>query len=189
MRTIALALATLLGSAATLSAQERSPRPELRPFVGVHFPTGDQRSLFNDAVMLGAQGALELRPTFHVLATFGWVHGKNKYAVANDNVNLFAYDMGVEWNMIRAIEPNWQLSPFLGIGAGGRTYSFRAPTLATRTCAAAYGALGTELQVRRVAFRVEARDNVFCYRAPIAGDESRTRNDVGLTFGIAYHFR
>lgn len=189
MRTIALALATLLGGAAALTAQERPLRPELRPFVGVQVPTGDQRSLFEDAVMLGAQGALELRPSFHVLATFGWAHGRNKYAVANDKVNIFAYDLGVEWNMIRAFDTRWRLSPFLGVGAGGRTYSFRESTLSTRTCAAAYGALGTELQTRSVAFRVEARDNVFCYRAPVAGGESRTRNDVGISFGVAFHYR
>ena len=188
MRTTALALATLLGCAAALQAQEPL-RPELRPFVGAHLPTGDQRSLFKDALMVGAQGALELRPTFHILTTFGWIHGRNKYAVANDNVNIFAYDLGVEWNMIRAFDPTWRLSPFLGVGAGGRTYSFRESTLSTRTCAAAYGALGTELQVRSVALRVEARDNVFCYRAPVAGGESWTRNDVGISFGVAFHYR
>lgn len=34
-----------------------------------------------------------------------------------------------------------------------------------------------------------AQDNVFCYRSPISGVSSKTRNDMGLAFGLAYHLR
>jgi hypothetical protein len=52
-----------------------------------------------------------------------------------------------------------------------------------------YGAIGTELQLGNSALRAEARDNVFCYKSPIRGMGSSTRNDVGVMLGIAYHFR
>jgi hypothetical protein len=49
--------------------------------------------------------------------------------------------------------------------------------------------VGTEFQIARTALRLEARDNVFRYRSPISGVSSKTRNDVGLSFGVAYHLR
>ena len=44
-------------------------------------------------------------------------------------------------------------------------------------------------QLARTALRPEARDNVFCFRSPVSGVGSKTRNDVGLSLGIAYHLR
>ena len=46
-----------------------------------------------------------------------------------------------------------------------------------------------EFQLARTALRIEARDNVFCYKSPIAGVSSQTRSDIGLAFGVAYHLR
>jgi len=61
--------------------------------------------------------------------------------------------------------------------------------LADRTCAAGYGALASEFQLGRTALRVEGRDDVFCFKSPVTGQDSKTRNDIRLTAGVAYHFR
>ena len=61
--------------------------------------------------------------------------------------------------------------------------------LADRSCVSGYGSTGIEFQAGRTAARIEARDNVFCYRSPLAGVKSATRNDVNFSFGLAYHFR
>ncbi len=71
----------------------------------------------------------------------------------------------------------------------GRTYAFQELGLTDKTCFAGYGALGTEFQIARTALRLEARDNVFCYRSPVPGVSSKTRNDIGLSLGVAYHLR
>ena len=65
----------------------------------------------------------------------------------------------------------------------------RAGRHATPSVNDGYGALGTEFQVGRSAIRLEARDNVFCYKSPVAGVDSKTRTDIALALGLAYHFR
>ena len=190
MKRAIAAAAALLAGATTLPAQESGAKAEVRPFVGASIPTGTQRDLFNDAPIFGLQGAVELKPTLHLVGTFGWVPGQNQYVLARDNVNIFQYDVGVELSMIRPLGGgNWQFRPFVGIGGGARTYAFEADQLADKTCAAGYGALGSEFQLGRTALRVEARDDVFCFRSPIEGQDSQTRNDIRLTAGLAYHFR
>jgi hypothetical protein len=81
------------------------------------------------------------------------------------------------------------MHPFWGIGAGGRTYRYDARQLNDRTCLSGYGSTGIEVQAGRTAARIEARDNVLCYRSPVAGGASGTRNDLDFTLGLAYHFR
>lgn len=189
MRKIAFAVATLVAGTTLLAAQAPMVRPEIRPFAGAIIPTGDQRNLFQDAPMVGLQTAVELRPSLHIVGTFAWVPAQNKYSVTQDNVNIFQYNVGVELGFVQPLAGNWELRPFIGAGVGGRTYDYQAATLANKTCVAGYGALGTEFQLARTALRLEARDNVFCFQSPIAGVGSKTRNDIGLAFGIAYHLR
>jgi outer membrane protein with beta-barrel domain len=182
-------VAALLTGAAALAAQTRTIKPEVRPFAGAIIPTGDQRNFFKDAPMVGMQAALELDPSFHLVGTFSWVPGQNKYPVAQDNVNIFQYNVGAELGFVQPLGGSWEMRPFVGLGAGGRTYSYQSIGLADKTCTAGYGAVGTEFQVARTALRLEARDNVFCFKSPVAGVASQTRNDIGLSFGVAYHFR
>jgi hypothetical protein len=187
MRRTIIVVGALVAGAMTLPAQTLVPKPEIRPFAGASIPTGTQRDFFEDAALMGLQGALELTPTFHVLGTFSWVPSHNKYAGFHQDVSIFAYDVGIELGLVRPLGEGWQMKPYFGLGGGARTYAYKANGLSDKTCAAGYGALGSEFQLRQVALRVEARDNVFCFKSPIAGIESKTRNDLGLTLGLAYH--
>ena len=181
----------LAAAAATASAQpaiDAVPALEIRPFAGAFVPTGELRDVQKSAPLFGAQVAWEYRPNFHVLGTFGWAPAKVKYAVSDDKVSIFEYDIGLEYGLVRPMAKEWVFKPFLGIGAGGRTYDYASSTLQTRTCTAGYGALGTEFQINRTALRLEARDYLHCYKSPMTG-ASKTRNDIGLAAGVAYHFR
>lgn len=189
MRRTVVAVAALLAGATALPAQTPRVRPEIRPFAGALIPTGPQRDLYLDAAMVGIATAVEVKPSFHVLGTFSWVASQDRYGFAQNNVSIFQYNVGAELGFVRPLGGNWELRPFMGVGVGGRTYAYQAPTLKDRTCFAGYGAVGTEFQLARTALRLEARDNVFCYKAPIAGVASKTRNDIGLSLGIAYHLR
>jgi hypothetical protein len=175
----------LCASAAALPAQ--TPALELRPFGGASIPTGTQRDYFKDAAMFGIQGAIELKPALHMIGSFSWVDGKNKYSVSNLNVDIFQYDVGAELGLVTPLGASWEMKPFLGFGAGARTYRFSADQLSNKTCALGYGSVGSEFQLTKFALRLEARENVFCYKSPIIGQKSKTRNDLGLSFGIAYH--
>lgn len=191
MRRIAFVIAGLLTGATALSAQTTKIKPEIRPFGGAVIPTGDQRELFKDAPMAGVQAAVELMPSLHIVGTFGWAPSQNKYAAAltQDNVNIFQYNVGAELGFVQPVAGDWELRPFIGIGGGARTYVYEAQALADKTCGAGYGAVGTEFQLARTSLRLEARDNLFCFRSPIANVSSETRNDIGLSLGVAYHLR
>jgi hypothetical protein len=189
MKKLTVMIAALAATALAAQAQEPGLKPEIRPFVGMYVPTGDQRDLFENAAMYGLQAALEVRPNFHVLGTFGWVPTQTKYAAASDQAWILQYDAGMELDMVRPLGESWLWKPFLGLGAGARTYRYDDDDLGNQTCAAGYVALGTEFQYGRTAIRFEGRDNFYCYKSPLPNIDSKTRNDVGLSLGLAYHFR
>jgi hypothetical protein len=187
MRKTSLALALAL-TASAAAAQVTAPRtPELRTFVGAAFQTGPQRDVLKDAFLVGAQGAVQVRPAFHLVGSFGWMPTVAKYAVADDNVNVFQYDLGMEFGLLRATPGGFEVRPFLGLGGGARTYLYDAKALNDNTCSLGYATLGTEFLVGPAMLRMEGRDNVFCFKSPV-GNKSKTRNDVGLTVGVGYHF-
>ncbi|MEW5916757.1 MAG: hypothetical protein AB1762_10140 [Gemmatimonadota bacterium] len=176
----------------TSSASAQRPaafRPELRPFVGAFIPTGGLRSDFKTATMLGGQAALELSDYAHIVGTLAWTHGHNKFTSLSDDVTyIWQYDLGVELNTIQQLNENWLFRPFLGAGAGARTYDYQAKAIGSQTCTAGYGALGMELQREMIAFRIEGREYLSCFESPLSAKKV-TRNDIGLAFGLAYHLR
>jgi len=178
MKIQVLSLAALLAGATAASAQNVTGgwTPELRPFVGVYMPTGALRNDLKSATTIGAQGALEISSRFHLVGTAAWTHGHQKY------------DAGVEGNLLHNLTPNWMLRPFAGVGAGGRTMNYKAEGLSTKTCTAGYGALGTELQRGTVALRLEGRNYLTCYESPLTSTQ-KTRSDVTVAFGLAFHLR
>jgi hypothetical protein len=189
MRRLTYAGFALVAAGAALSAQPPRTAAELRPFIGAYVPSGALRDAFKDGLLVGLQGAFQVRPNVHLLATMGWVPAHVKYSVADDRVSILQFDVGVELGLVRPTpDPQWQFKPYVGLGAGGRTYAYSSSALADKTCSLGYGTIGSELQVERMALRLEARDNVICYRSPFTGGRSQTRNDVGITAGFAYHF-
>lgn len=189
MRSMTLIPAAVLAAAAMLPAQEvwRPSAVEVRPFAGIFLPVGAQRADFKAATMFGGQAAMELSRYMHALGSIGFTHGHNKF-YAKDLTHIWQYDLGLEVNLIREIGYKWDFRPFLGAGGGGRTYDYRSLTDGTRSCLAGYGTAGAELQRGVVAFRVEGRDYLSCFESPETGSK-RTRNDLGLSVGVAYHLR
>jgi hypothetical protein len=184
-----LTVLVLTAAASSVAAQiPTTPALEIRPVAGAFLPTGDQHDLFKNAALLGMQIGYEMKPTLHLLGSFVWSPGQSKFLTGNNDVNVFQYDVGAELNAVYELTPSWQLKPFVGIGVGGRTYDYQTSALGTNSCLAGYASLGSELQYRVTAFRLEARNYAFCYDDPMLG-ESETRNEVGLAFGVAYHIR
>jgi hypothetical protein len=191
MRRIVITLAAL-ALATTLAAQQRAPDGwtlEVRPFAGAFVPTGGLGDVLKTDAMFGVQGAIGVRPKLHIVGTFAWIPGQTKLVVADQDVNIYQYDLGIEYTFTRSPLWGWELRPFAGIGAGGRGYDYASDALLNSSCTAGYGALGTELQMGRAALHVEARDYVHCFKSPIERGESSTRNDLRFAFGVAYHFR
>jgi hypothetical protein len=181
--TIVTAALALTASLAGAQVSETLPL-EVRPFIGASIPTGSQRDVFDDALIVGAQAALGVTERFQAIATFAWVGGTASYPVSEDGVDIYQYDFGAEFDLRGASVLEPRFTPFIGAGAGGRSYRYASNDLSDNACFSAYGAVGAELRLYTATFRVEARDNVFCYESPLGTGQSRTRNDVTLAIGL-----
>jgi hypothetical protein len=185
MRGIILALALSAGASAA-AAQSPPVRLELRPTVGALIQTGAQRDVFKTSTTYGLQAAWEVKPAFHLVGSFAWSPAHHKLPANDDAVNVFLYDVGAEFDLVQPMGVNWELKPFLGVGAGARTYSYHAANFELHTGPAVYGAVGTEIQYRAVALRLEARDFVQRFEYPDR-TSTKTRNDIGFSAGLAFH--
>ena len=183
---IALALVAK-GTAA--QAQSVVPAFELRPFVGAYIPTGDQRDLLKDAVLVGAQASWRVMPAFAFTGSFAWAPSKDRLRAGDPTLDIYQYDVGAELRKEALYNGGiWQFSPFVGLGVGGRTYDYRDLDVDAKTNVAGYGALGGDVGFGPVGLRVEARDYVSQFK-PLSGNgDSKTRNDVGVAVGFTYRF-
>ena len=161
---------------------------ELRPYVGAYIPTGDQRDILKDAVLVGGQASYRLLPQLAITGTVGWSPSKDRVTPGDETVDLWQYDLGAE---LRAA--SWQtwgtldFTPFIGLGGGGRTYNYRDLDVDAKTNVAGYGVLGGEIGFGRLGVRLEARDYVSRFK-PFDGSESKTRNDVTVATGVTLRF-
>jgi hypothetical protein len=161
---------------------------ELRPYAGAFIPTGKQRDLLRDAVLVGGQASYRLNPNVAVTGTLGWSPSKDRITPGDQKLDVWQYDLGAE---LRA--PSWitsgalDFTPFAGLGAGARTYDYRDLDVDAKTNFAGYGVLGGEFGFGRIGWRLEARDYVSQFK-PFDGGDSKTRNDVTVTTGLTFKF-
>jgi hypothetical protein len=191
---VALAvLAGLLAFASRVEAQTPTRSVgalELRPYVGVYIPTGDQRDLLEDAVLVGAQASYRILPQLAVTGTFAWSPSKDRLNPGDETVDLFQYDIGAEARAAQwYVGERWDFSPFVGLGLGGRSYSYRdLDDVGTQTDFAGYGALGGEFGFGRLGLRLEARDYLSRFEPVVGGGDAETRNDVTIAAGLTVRF-
>jgi hypothetical protein len=150
-------------------------------------PTGAQRSVLKDAHFTAAQLSYVIRPAFAVTATVGWARSRDLASAEDPKLDVFTYDLGAE-----ARAPEWfagravTFRPFVGVGAGARSYNHRKLDLDATHNVAGYGAVGGELGMGRVRLRLEVRD----YRTdfePLSGvGSAETRNDVVAMVGLRF---
>ncbi|HUX33300.1 MAG TPA: hypothetical protein VMV51_05450 [Gemmatimonadaceae bacterium] len=155
--------------------------------MGAFVPTGAQADNFKSAVLVGGQLAFEMSDYFHVLGQVSWAPSREKFVtLGNHTADIYQYDAGVEFNALHRMSHDWLWRPFVGLGAGARTY-VHSWNVSNSTCAAGYGTLGTEFQRGIYALRFEARNNVSCFESPVT-ENKKTVNDLGFSIGLAYHF-
>lgn len=176
--------AALLLSSATAARAQTSPASaantwELRFTSGGLVPTGSQRSAIDDAQVSGAQLAWLVRPSLAITGSFAWARSRDVATSGVPKLDIFTSDIGVEARPVHLRKDGKvTFTPFLGLGAGARSYNYRKLDQDATHNLAAYGSMGGELGIRRVAIRLEARDYLTGFR-PLAGaGKSATRNDV-----------
>ena len=182
-------LAALAAPGAAARAQGAAAGFEFRPFVGAYVPTGEQRDLLKDAVLLGAQASWLVRPALAITGTFGWAPSKDRISSGDQTLDIYQYDVGAELRAVSWLAGGtWDFTPFVGFGAGGRTYDYRDLDVDASTNFAGYGALGGDVGVGAVALRVEVRNYVSRFKPLIGGGGGETRNDIGVAAGLSYRF-
>lgn len=188
--TIRLLLTLGIATVTVTSAGAQQPRwiPELRPFVGTVVPTGGLRDDIGSETMYGAEVAAELQWWLHAVGTFTVAPARTRVLVADRGLRVYQYDAGAEVQARQDTDFGLTLHPFWGAGLGARTYSYASSELEDRTCLSGYLSTGMELRAAGTGVRIEGRDNVFCYRSPLPGSRSGTRNDVSLALGLVIHF-
>ncbi len=191
------AVSRLLGGAAVvalavanpLEAQSQSSGNfEIRPYVGAYLPTGDQRDILKDAVLLGAQASYRVIPQLAITGTLGWSPTEDRVG-AGQTLDLLQYDVGAELRAPAWVQrASWDFSPFVGLGVGGRTYDYRDLDVDAKTNVAGYGALGGEFGFGQFGLRIEGRDYVSRFKPLTGTGETKTRNDVAVAAGLTIRF-
>jgi hypothetical protein len=162
---------------------------EIRPIAGIAVPTGAQRSVIGDAAFVGAATSLRLNASFDLVASFAFQSSSAKYRVADNHAHVLVYNAGIE-RLYRpstvGLSGSWV--PFVGAGVGGRAYDFRSSALSSTACFSGYGNAGMEYERPRTTMRLEVRDNLYCYKQPIAPFARVTRNEVSVGLGAGVRF-
>jgi hypothetical protein len=165
---------------------------EIRPFAGAFLPTGAQRTLLKDAVLAGGQLSARLIPQLAVTGTFAWTPNNDQLTPGAPTLDVYQYDLGLEARGAGWFQgEGWDFVPFVGLGGGARTYSYRNLNFSSTTDGDGYGSVGAEVDYGRVGLRVEGRDYISQFR-PLGsglggglGGRTTNRNDVGLVGGLS----
>ncbi|MES2523543.1 MAG: outer membrane beta-barrel protein [Gemmatimonadota bacterium] len=196
----AVAVTAFAAPLATVSAQSAASTGfEARPLVGAFIPTGEQRDLLEDAVFAGGQLGYRFTPNFAVTGGLGWapirdLTGAGLAGGRVQDLDLYQYDVGIEGRLPRTVGATGSVSvtPFLGLGAGGRTFRYRdLDAVDAQTQFVGHGSVGVDVGPRdaRWSVRVEGRDYVSAFKG-LRGElaEREARNDVSLAAGLTIRF-
>ena len=187
------ALCLIVAPLRTSGAQDSTPpattQPnspwELRFTSGALVPTGSQRHFLKDAPMSAAQLSWLVRPSLAVTATIGWARSRDITTNTRPKLDVFTSDVGVEarpfhWFAKQTVS----FSPFVGVGAGVRSYNYRSLDADAAHNVAGYVAAGGELGMGRVGLRLEVRDYATGFKPLLNAGTSATRNDVVIAIGL-----
>ncbi len=163
---------------------------EFRVASGALMPTGEQRDDLRSGSLTMAQIAWLPLPAFAVTASGGWARSRDRRSIETPKLNAFTADLGVEARAAQWIATGTvSFSPFLGLGAGARSYDYRGRSADATHNLAGYGAVGGELGVGRFGLRIEARNYVSGFKPLTGVGTSDTRNDVTLMVALRFNRR
>src|SRR5512142_1066744 len=142
----AIVLAGLLFAWAA-SVASAGPIPEYRVIAGAYIPTGSQRDVLKSSMVLGIQGGLEATDMLHFVATVMYATPRPKDTSLTNDVHIYQYDAGAELFHVYTVsktDDHLSFRPFLGAGAGARSYHLQNTDLKSQTDFTGYGSLGAE---------------------------------------------
>lgn len=188
MRTMAIILAALLTLAAGTAWGAMTP--EYRIFGGAYIPTGSQADMLKSSMLVGVQGGAELSRKFHLIGTLAYATPRTKDRLDAEDVHLYQYDAGAEYfHVFQASEnAHWSVRPFLGAGAGARTYDIQHSDIKMHTDFTGYGSVGAEFQHVNIAARLEVRDYWTRFNGFSGNQSAKDYYSLVVGGGFAFHF-
>ena len=190
---IALAAALLVGCVRAADAQtvpDRKPGFEFLVSTGSLVPTGAQRDAIKRGALTTAQLSYLVHPSFAITSTIGWARSRDIASVGDPKLDVFTYDLGAEARANRwVVGDALTFSPFVGVGAGARSYNYRSLDVDATHNLAAFGSVGGEIGYRRIRLRLEARDYLTGFKPLVAEGTTGRRNDLTVMAGIRFTAR
>lgn len=183
---LAMAIGTMMSAPA--QAQEHGSF-EIRPFAGALVPIGDQRDELKNGAMAGVSASYQLTRTLWVTGLLGWSDSQARLLIGQPNVDVYHYNIGTEFRPFDfSAGSDWRFRPFMGGGLGGRTYDTEATGLESQTNFTGYSALGLQIDYRMVGLRLEGRNYLSRSKGLTGDQDTKTRDDIGITAGLSFHF-
>jgi opacity protein-like surface antigen len=187
-RLLTIAAASLALASTAARAEEAQRRLDVEPFMGAYLPTGDQRDVLEDAFLAGVTASYDVHRYLAVVGTFSWSPTQVKGLAAKEDLDLLQYDLGVEGHYPFALGGGLTLQPFVAVGGGARTYSFRDLDVDAETDLAGYVAAGVSAQRGAFTVRVGARDALTDFDGLSGDGADSTRNDLAVFAGVGMRF-
>ena len=188
--TAVVAVGMLAALARASSAQAPATQPatwELRFTSGGLVPTGAERNTLKDAQYSAAQLSWLVASSVAITSTLGWGRSRDIATTDDPQLDVFTYDLGAE---VRGAEwftgKTMTFSPFVGAGAGARSYNYRNLDVDATHNVAGYAAAGGEIGAGRVGVRLELRDYLAGFKPLTGSGMSSTRNDVVIMVGLRF---
>lgn len=191
---LVVALTSLVPASVSAQPPATAPAPPageifVHPFVGAFVPVGAQRELLGTAPLTGLQWSWRVVYGVAVTSRLAWSPNRPLLIPGNQRLDLFQYDIGAE---VRGegffYGSGWEVTPFVGVGGGARTYVFRSLAVRSKTNLAAYGSAGFEIGFGVVGLRVEGRNTFSQLKPLIGGGVNTTRHDLALSGGLFVRF-
>lgn len=187
--TAALAAVLALGATTARADEPTAHKFSVAPYVGAFIPTGDQRDILDDALLVGLTLSYDVHPNVAVVGSFGWSPTQVKgLGLLDDDLDLFQYDLGVQGQYPVVVAGDVTLRPFVGVGAGARTYSFRQSGLSAETDFAAYVSAGAKAEYKGFELGLTARDYLTAFDGLQGTESSTARNDLSLFASVGMRF-
>jgi opacity protein-like surface antigen len=183
-------LAALATSPALAEEQQPARKFEVSPYVGAFIATGDQRDVLDDAFLAGLTLSYDVHRYVAVIGSFGWAASQGQQGpAANEDLDLFTYDLGVQGHYPLALSKSLTLKPFVGAGLGARSYSFRdLDDVDSETDFVGYFSAGANLEYRKFVVGLTLRDYISDFDGIDADDDSATRNDLAAFTSVGLRF-
>jgi hypothetical protein len=152
---------------------------------GTLVPTGAQRVAIKRGDLTAVQIFYMVRPGVAITSTVGWARSRDIATAGDPKLDVFTYDVGAELRA-NTVGSAVTLMPFVGAGAGDRSYNYRSLDVNATHNLAGYASIGGQLGYKRVGLRIEARDYTTGFKPLAVAGTSVRRNDVAVLVGLSY---